>query len=207
MNQRAFSFIELIGILAIAAILTALLLPKISHSLRRTDVIQTVNEAHVLELTVAIRGLESAINAHLAQFGTLASANGKPLAISGTYDQFGQILLSEGLLDRPFAPRLGTNAFIRLVNVSGLSTATPVDCANGAYDLDGDGRNDIAGAGFVAEAVIRGVTGVQAAAVDNQVDGAHLAGPGGEANLRGRVIYPKPDSDGRTELHIYLLHK
>lgn len=207
MNQRAFSFIELIGILAIAAILTALLLPKISHSLHRTDVIQTVNEAHVLELTVAIRSLESAINAHLAQFGTLASADGKPLAISGSYDQFGQILLSEGLLDRPFSARLGTNAFIRLVNVSGLTATTPVNCVNGAYDLDGDGRNDIAGAAFVAEAIIGGVTGVQAAAVDNRVDGARLAGPGGEANLVGRVIYLKPDLEGRTELHIHLLHK
>jgi hypothetical protein len=207
MNQRAFSAIELIGVLAIVAILTALLLPRLSRTSNKPDVMQTLNEAHITEALFAVQSLEAAVTAHLGQFGSLASFNGSPATFSGTYDKFSQVLLSEGLIERPFDVRLGTNSFLRLVNTSGLTAATPVDCLNGAYDLDGGGRNSVVGAAFVVEAIIPGVTEQEARALNDRLDGPRLAAPAGSDDLLGRVIYRKPGPDGRTDLHIHILHK
>ena len=207
MKQRGFSAIELIGVLAIIAILTALLLPRIKQmGASPPNVFQTVNGAHLLETTIAVQGVRSAVNAHISQFGSLATSNGNPLNFDESYDQFGQVLLTEGLLDRPFSPGLGTNALLRLVKVSGLSTASPEDALNGAYDIDGDGRNDVAGSAYVVEAVLSGLTQAEAKALNDRVDGPQLGGGASGDDFLGRVVYRKPGADGRTEVHIYILH-
>ena len=205
MNQRAVSVIELIGVLAILAILTALLLPRISRTVDKPDVVQTVNDAHLTEALVAVQTIQAAATMHLVQFGSLASLNGTPLTFSGTYDTFSQVLLSEGLIERPFATRLGSNAFLRLVNVLGLSPATAVDGLNGAFDLDGDGKNDVIGASFLLEAVIPGVTVAEARALNDRLDGPQ-PNPGAN-DLTGRVIYRNAELDGHTEVHIYITRK
>jgi hypothetical protein len=102
---------------------------------------------------------------------------------------------------------MGTNASVRLVNVSGLSSGSAVDGVNGAYDLRGDGRNDVVGASFVLEAVIPAVTEAEARALNDRLDGPPLgAGPGAD-DLRGRVVYRRAGPGGHTELHIHIMHK
>lgn len=207
MSQRAFGAIELIGVLAILVILLALLLPKISRTISNPEPIQSVNEAHIMQASIALQSLQAAVTAHLAQFGSLASLSGNPLTFATTYDQFGQVLLSEGLIERPFEVSLGTNAIVRLVRVSGLTPTILVDGANGAYDLHGDGRNDVLGASFVVEAVISGVSEAGARALNDQIDGPRLGSTIGRDDLLGRVIYRKAGLDGLTEVHIYILQK
>jgi prepilin-type N-terminal cleavage/methylation domain-containing protein len=205
MKQRGFSAIELIGVLAIIAILTALLLPRIKQmGASPPNVIQAVNGAHLLETTIAVQGARSAVNAHVNQFGSLAMVNGNPLNFAESYDQFGQVLLTEGLIDRPFSPGLGTSAILRLVKTSGLSAASPVDALNGGYDIDADGRNDVAGSAYVVEAVLGGVTQAEAKALNDRVDGPQLGGGASGDDFLGRVVYRKAGSDGRTEVHIYI---
>jgi hypothetical protein len=207
MSQRAFSAIELIGVMAILAILTILLLPQITRRTGKPDVFQTVNDAHVIEAVVAIQSIQAAATAHLAQFGSLASLNGTPLSFSGAYDKFGQVLLTEGIIERPFALRLGTNAFLRLVNVSGLSAGSPVNGSSGAYDLNGDGKNAVVGASFVLEAVIPAVSEAEARAMNDRLDGPSLGASPGTSDVLGRVIYRSAGSTGLTELHIYVVRK
>jgi hypothetical protein len=207
MQQRAFSAVELIGVLAIIAILTALLLPRISHHVTKEEVVQTAGLAHLTETVVAIQTIEGVINAHLAQFGSLGSFNGAPPTVSGSYDNFSQVLLREGLMERPFGVTLGTNSFLRLLNASGLTATTPVDGRNGAYDLHGDGRNNVVGAAFVVEAIIAGVTEQEARAINDRLDGPRLSAPAGSDDWLGRAIYRQMGADGRTELHIHILHK
>ena len=209
-EQHAFGAIELIGVLAIIAILTALLLPRLSRNPNQAgipDVLPAVNEAHITEAVFAVQSLEAAVTAHLAQFGSLGSFNGTPASVSGTYDKFSQVLLSEGIIERPFDLRLGTNSFLRLVNVSGLAATTPVDGLNGAYDLNGQGKNNVVGAAYVVEAVIPGVTEGEARALNDRLDGPRLGAPPGSEDLLGRVIYDKAGADGRTEVHIHIFHK
>ena len=207
MNQRAFSAIELLGVVAILAILAALLLPRVSHRTAKPDVIQTVSDAHLTEATVAIQALQAATTAHLAQFGSLGSQSGTPLNFSANYDKFGQVLLTEGFIERPFGMTIGTDALVRLVRVSGLSAASSVEGSNGAYDLDGDGKNDVVAASFVVEAVVPGVPEATARALSDRLDGPRLGAGAGTDDLLGQVIYRKPGPDGRTEVHIHILHK
>jgi type II secretory pathway pseudopilin PulG len=207
MDRRAFSAIELVGVLAILAILTALLLPRLTRNSNKPNVIQTINEAHITEVALAVQSLEAAATAHLAQYGSLGSFAGSPATFSGNYDRFSQVLLSEGLIERPFDVRLGTNSFLRLINATGLTATTPVDGANGAYDLDGSGKNKVVGAAFVLEAIIQGVSEAEASAINARLDGQRLAAPAGKNDLSGRVMYRAVGIDGRTELHIHILNK
>lgn len=205
MKHRGFSAIELIGVLAVLAILTALLLPRISRKLNQANVLQTVNEAHVVQALASVQSLQGAVAAHLAQFGSLGSLNGTPLIFDQTYDKFAQVLLTEGLIERPFDVSLGTSAMVRLVKVAGYSPATAVNGTNGAYDLDGDGKNDVLGASFVAEAVLPGVNESDAKELNDRVDGPRPGATGSGDDLRGRVIYRKAGPDGRTEVHVFIM--
>ena len=207
MNHRAFGAIELISVLAILAILAALVAPRVLQTVRTTQSTQTVNEAHITQALVAIQGIQPAITAHLAQFGSLASRNGTPLAFPDTYDNFGQVLLTEGLIERPFELGIGTNATLRLIKVSGVTSGTTVTGFNGVYDLDGDGRNDVAGAAFVLEAVVPGVNELEARALNDRLDGSRLGAGPGQSDLLGRLVYLAPAPDGTTTLHIYLMRK
>src|SRR5689334_24360787 len=118
MSRRGFGAMELISVLAILAILTVLVLPRVLKITQTTQAAsQTVNDAHLTQVFAQIHSLEPAIAAHLAQFGSLASLNGTPLNFPETYDNFGQVLLSEGLIERPFELKLGNNATLRLVKI------------------------------------------------------------------------------------------
>ncbi len=204
MQQRGFSLIELVGVLAILAILTAFLFPKLSGKINRANIASTVNQAYIVETVAAVQAVQAAIAAHLAQFGSLSSQSGTPLNFDRTYDNFSQVLLAEGLVEKPFSVRLATNAFLRLVRVSGLSLDSAVDGSNGAYDQQGRGKNDVAGAAFVLEAVLPGVTEPEAHALNDQIDGPRLGATSGADDLLGRVIYRKAGLDNRTEVHIYI---
>jgi type II secretory pathway pseudopilin PulG len=207
MNRGAFGAIELISVLAILAILTALVLPRVLQTTKVTQAQQTVNEAHLTQVVATLQALQPAITAHLAQFGSLASRNGTPLPFSETYDNFGQVLLTEGLLERPFELSLGTNATLRLVKLSQFSRDAQVDGSNGIYDLDGDGKSDTGGAGYILDAVIPDVREVEARALNDRLDGPRLGAGEGKSDFVGRVIYPTAGPSGMTTVHIYLQHK
>jgi hypothetical protein len=208
MNRRAFGALELISVLAILAIVTALALPRVLQTLRAPQTAaETVNDAHLTQVLAEIQSLQPAIAAHLAQFGSLASLNGTTLRFSDHYDNFGQVLLNEGLIERPFDLKVGTNATLRLVKISGISSGTEMNGSNGLYDLAGDGRNNMAGAGFVLEAVIPGLSQAEASALNDRLDGRRLGARSGQNDFIGRVVYPAASADGITTVHIYLAHK
>src|ERR1041384_6386781 len=117
------------------------------------------------------------------------------------------VLLSEGLLDRPFAVTMGTKALLRLADVSGLSATTVVDGVGGAYDLDGGGKNDVVGAAYVVEIVISGVTEAEAKAVNDRLDGSALGAKPSGNDLLGRVTSRQPTPGSPREVHIYITHQ
>ena len=206
MRRQAFSVLELVGVLAILAILTSLLLPRISHVVQRQTTRQTINEAQITEAVIALQSLNTALNAHLAQYGCLACQNGKPLIFPETYDAFGQVLLIEGLIERPFQLGISKTCMLRLRRISGLTSASAIDALNGAYDLNGDGKNDVVGT-IVVEAVLPELDETEARALKDRIDGPRPGSGGANRDLSGRVVCLAPGPDGRTEVHVYLMHK
>ena len=127
---------------------------------------------------------------------------------SGAYTNYDGVLLVEGFLDKPFAVKIGTSATIQLVDTSGLQATTTPDGSNGAYDLDGDGNNNVLGA-YLVEAVIFGVLQSDARTLNDRLDGSALGESGGSnQDFLGRVIYHKPPGQGTLyEVHIYITHR
>jgi len=200
-NRRAFALLEMIGVLAILVILTFLLLPRISKRLNRGAQAEgAVQDARVADALIAIQSLKTAAQAHYAQFGTLGPAPGSGPAASESGDQYDALLLREGFLARPFTAKVGTRSLVRIINVSGLSATARVIGAPGAYDLDGDGHNDIVRERFVVEAVIFGVTDAEAKALNDRLDG-----PSPADDLRGQVIWNGSPPQAPREVHIYVM--
>jgi type II secretory pathway pseudopilin PulG len=202
-QARAFTLIELVGTGAILAILSLLLIPKVFEALHRARINQSLAGCH----TIKTATLE-----HFAKFGLMAASNGVALAVSSSYDRFDAVLLSEGLIDKPFTSRIGTNAQIRIVNVSMLTAGSSIDPrqGNGAYDLDGDGANDIVGAQYVVEAAFLDVTSADAGDLNSQLDGPALGESGNSGqDTRGRLIYNKPHPQGNwgRNMRLYLTHR
>jgi len=204
LKPHAFTLIEMIGVLAIIAILASLLVPKI---------FEAINNAHVSHTVLSCQTIKTAVLEHYAKYLSLASSNGNSLGFIGSNPKisanFDDVLVSEGLLDKPFAAPIGTNATIQIVDLSTLGSPKPL---KGAYDLDGDGQSDVTGANYVVEAVILGVPQADAKALNDLLDGPMLgeavypqSNP--EKDGYGRVIYSKPQAQETTvEVHIYITH-
>ncbi len=199
--------IELIGVVAVLVIIGALLLPRVMKLASPARTVAEVNQARVAEALASVQAVGTAATEHCARFGSLASRNGAPFPVPTVYDRFDEVLVSEQLLDRPFAVRLGSGATLRLVNVSGLSAATRVDGAGGAYDLNGRGANGITGASFVLEAVVSGVTDAEAKALNDGLDGPALGARPGEDDCRGKVTYRGGEPAQPREVHIHITHR
>jgi hypothetical protein len=202
--RGGFSFVELIGVLAILAILATLILPRISNRANPARAVGAVNQAQVDQVLASVQAIKTAAAQHCARFGSLASRNGTPFIVPGSYDRYDAILLSEQLLDQPFGVRLGSGATVRLVNVSGRSVSTGLGYVEGAFDAGGRGAGGGAGSSYVLEAVLSGVTEKDAKALNDALDGPALgANPGGD-DSRGQVTYRGGDPAQPREVHIYI---
>src|SRR5262245_31498766 len=129
LRQQGFTLIEMIGVLAVIAILASLLIPKI---------FEAINNARVNNAAVTVNTCKTAIADHYAKFGSLTSSNGTSvLTLPNT--TFDKVLLAESFLDKPFAVKIGdgidANNNVTLTTATGAApTATSPN-----YDLDGDG--------------------------------------------------------------------
>src|SRR5881397_4045059 len=100
-EAKAFTLIEMIGVLAVIAILAALLIPK---------VFEAINNSRINNACVSIRTIKTAVVDHVgayAQFNSIWGTNSQPVPLLG-YDT--NVLMAEGLIDKPFAVKIGTSA-------------------------------------------------------------------------------------------------
>jgi len=195
-RNKGFTLIEMIGVLAVIAILASLLIPKI---------FEAINNSRISNAAVSYNTVKTALADHFAKFGSLNSSNGVAFgSIPGPGStNFDMVLLAEGFLDKPFQVKIGdVNTSVQVVN--GLATGAAVDTVNAAFDLDGSGGGNKAGGSTVVEAIITGVSGGDAFALSTLIDGPSLSVSGGGDDKLGRVKYA---SNTVTTVYVYVTHR
>ncbi len=201
-NKRsAFTLIEMIGVLAVIAILAALLIPKI---------FEAINNARINTAVVGYNTIKTAVMDHYGKYGnfTLGGTNATvPTTTTGINGYDTNVLAAEALIDKPFAPRVGTNAYVVWSTCSAANTA--VTGSVNAYDLDGNSSaaNDAAGT-YILECVIEGVALADAQAISRRLDGPSLSEVenAATADLRGRVIYAV-NGNNPVAVRMYITHR
>ena len=215
---QGFTLVEMIGVLAIIAILISLLLPKIFSLIASTN---------ARAMAAAIRTYETAIVNYYADIGTVWPLNATGVAAqeTGGLSTTATSLPARLTLDvsdplntgtnswprfrGPYAekfnsfvpPGLGTS--MRLITTTGIALGTATTQTNVGWDLKGDdGNSDLPTGARVAYLRVDGVSDTEF----NELDGIIDAGVGtnlSERQLRGRVKY-RPAND---RLYIYMVHQ
>jgi len=133
-NQSGFTLIEMIGVLAVIAILAALLLPK---------VFSAIADAKINNTVVSAETIKTALADHYGKYGKFDAMFGTNLQTAPITNYDSTILMPEGLIDKLFQTKLGTNWSITMAQCEAAATAPTA--ANNAYSLSGGATNDTLG--------------------------------------------------------------
>lgn len=206
--RAGFTLIEMIGVLAVIAILAALLIPKI---------FEAINNARVNNAAVNTQTVRTAIADHYAKFGGLTADPAGGQLDSDDYDRYDLVLMRGGFLDKPFAVKIAMepdpvspedSTRVRLLPIDfDAEDPEPVDFDDGSYSLTGTGENDVFGSAVI-EAILVGVTINDAKELNDRIDGLSLgSGSATGADTLGRVKYDEVTEDGVTTVYVYLTHR
>jgi prepilin-type N-terminal cleavage/methylation domain-containing protein len=194
-KAQAFTLIEMIGVLAVIAILAALLIPKVFGA---------INDARINSTCVSIETIKTATVDHYGKYGKFNSLGGTN-DLQGTVPHFDQsILLAEQLLDKPFSAKIAggdpsTNCAIQL-----LQSDTPAALGNNGQGYKLDGTN-VLQATYLVEAVLYGVAAQDAKDLNDRVDSSALGDDGTTTDSKGRVEYANAGSS--TPVYVYITHR
>ncbi len=217
-QKQGFTLVEMIGVLAIIAILIALLLPKVFTLIASTN---------SRSLAAAIRTYETAIVNYYADIGSVYPLNaaGTPVAENGGLSTTATSLAARLTLDVSDPLNVGTGSWprfrgpyvekfnsavppgfgtqITLRTTTSVALGTAVTQTNIGWDLKGDdGNSDLPSTSRTAYLRVEGVSDTEFNELDGIIDagiGTNLA----ERQLRGRVKY-QPAGD---RMYIYMQHQ
>jgi prepilin-type N-terminal cleavage/methylation domain-containing protein len=192
-EARAFTLIEMIGVLAVIAILASLLIPK---------VFSAISQARVNGVTISTDTVKTALVDHYGRYGNFDQLFGTNSAavtfnngIFSGYDT--NILIVEGLLDKPYIAAISTNATIQLCQ-GGHENGNALN----GYQLAGPAQGITTNAQYVLEAKLMGVSQQDAKDLNDRIDGTPLGAAVGVADNVGRVEYTL--SGNTATVYIYL---
>jgi len=197
---RGFTLVEMIGVLAVIAILAGMLIPKIFEAIRNSRINAAIETYNTLKTAVA---------EHYAKWGKFAYAftdaniSAPDIAYTGT--SFDSILLREGRIDGKAEDKIALspgagNAYVEVLIGKGGYGSTPI-----GYDLDGDGNSDTKPTSIVVQLVLKNVAGREAYELSSRLDGPALSTSDTTADNKGRVEYGAPSS-GVTDVYMYITH-
>lgn len=200
-RRRAFTMIEMVGVLAVIAILAGLLVPR---------VFSVITSAKVSAASFGISTVKSAAMMYYGKYGKFGTTNGLSIASTNLpflgYDS--NVLLREGFLDKPFDSPIGT-ASVQLV--AALATSTAPDGTNAAFNLDGNSSypNDAGNGSVVLEVVFSNMALEDAREINRRIDGenAILGESSTGTDTLGAVKYVYSGGAQTGSVYVYLAHK
>lgn len=190
-TRHGFTLIEMVGVLAVIAILAALLIPKIFAA---------INESRINNTVASYNTVKSASMTYFGKYGKFGDVAGKNLPATGTTN-WGSVLLTEGLVEKAFAPKMGDGATIYCIP-PGTSGETD-------FALDGVATNALvtASGSFCIACVISNVPPGDAYELSRRIDGESLTAADATVltDAKGAVKYDLTGSD--KNVYIYVGHK
>jgi prepilin-type N-terminal cleavage/methylation domain-containing protein len=176
-TRQAFTLVEMVGVLAIIAIMASMLTPKIFSA---------VNEARLNNTVGSLDSIKTATVNYFGKYGNFTNTT-----------DFDMTLVALEFLDRPFACRIGTGGDVQVVSGPGAGGL--------GYKFDGVTTNTAA-ASAVVECVLSNVAVADAWELSRRIDGDTLsASNGSSADTRGRVVYT--NSAGLGLVYVYVAHR
>ncbi len=192
-RRRGFTLVEMIGVLAVIAVLAGLLIPR---------VFSAIGQSRINTAALGYNSLKSASLLYFGKYGRFGGAGG--LATNAVAKWDSTVLLTEGFLEKPFETQLASTNQVNLVAaLGGIAVEADVD---GTYDLAGVTGNNTAIGTSVVEAVLLNVSADDAKELNDRIDGAALGAGSGSSDLKGRVKYAINTGNVGT-VHLYIAHK
>lgn len=192
-TSRGFTLIEMIGVLAIIAIIAGALIPKIFEAIRDSRINSTIETYNTLK---------TAVLDHYAKHGKFADTSGNVY----TGSSFDAVLLQENRISAKAADKIplstasgSTAAYVNVVTGKGR--------ANSGYALAGDTVVSTSDASYTVELVINGVAKQDARDLSLRLDGPGLSATDlNSDDTKGIVEYV--NSTGPTrDVYIYITHQ
>lgn len=217
-DTRGFTLIEMIGVLAVVAVLAALVLPK---------VFDVIAESRVNALAASVKAYETAVTKYYGDLGSLLplnatglptaettgnSATATSLAARLTLSRSDALVTSNGLwpkfrgpylekFDSATPPALGTAMYIPAT--AAVSYGTAVTATNLGWDLKGDdGNSDIPTGANVVYFKLVGLSLEDFDRLDAIID-RDIGTTAATKQLRGRAKY----DTANDALYLYLAHR
>jgi len=193
-QSAGFTLIEMIGVLAVIAILAALLVPKVT---------QAISDAKVNNAISTYQTIATAAASHYAKYNAFNIVTntvqtitaGAPLTSWDTV-----ALLPEGFLDAPVALKVGTSSVLQV----SLGEGNAISGAAAGYLLDGV-NNGTSGNSYTVELIINGIAQQDAYDLASRLDGTGLAGTAPAATITaGRVVYKETGTTGSGTVYMYV---
>ena len=208
-KAAAFTLIEIIGVVAVIAILAAVLTPRVINVIARGKISATAQ---------SIGSLKSATTDYLGKNGSLPTREGTGSTNGAvSVGRFDADLVTAGFTEKLFACSIGTQTFdssaltgrIHIRSVSATSSATvtaPTATVGGVnFDLDrSTSTADFTSGQMVVTAFIPGVSITDAIALNKILDGDDNTGT--TADSTGRCMYSAAAVDNTVTVYVYVAH-
>lgn len=212
--HAGFSLVELVGVLAVIAILAAIIAPR---------VFETIHSAKITQTVAAVNAVKTATIDFTSRYSVLP--------VTDDQSRFDDVLVKAQLLDARFIAKVGNpsaategdkwtynqstgqwekdnsgdnqNSLTRVVCRSS-NTGDPATSAGRNFRLDGS--TDLPSSTVIA-AIIEDVPALDAWEISRRIDGEGFSGADeNEKDSKGRVAYDSP-SNGVTDVAVYILHR
>ncbi len=214
-RKAAFTLVEMIGVLAIIAILAVVIAPKVFSAIRSSRINSTI---------VSIDSVKTATVEFVGKYGVL------PLTRNGN-QRLDDLLKENGYLDERFSAGIGAQGDLYAATGATWSRTTTGDWTasggtsqgkysrilsrvantkspetSGGSNFKLDGTNDLPAGSRVVSAYLRQVPIAEARELSERIDGEGLSTDTG-ADSKGKVVYRAPSGSGLTDVMVYMLHQ
>jgi len=149
-RQRGFTMIEMIGVLAVIAILASIVAPKIFDAIR---------DSKVNAFTSNIQAVQTAVSSYYKDVGSFPTAAGDLISSTNTN-------WKGPYLDKPI-----TEMFSSLPQTGAVTLTAEAPSATANFDLDGNASGDYTSKSSIAQLTFTGMAVADAKAVSGSMDG------------------------------------